>query len=121
MTDQAKAPARVNRFSALNFQPRFAYPEMADVVEVAGLADRSELAGGFARFRDADIPWQVKYDELILVISGEFSVETPAGLLEAAPMDTIWLPAGTPVRYRSKDALVFYSLQPASWAEGAAE
>lgn len=116
MTETARAPARVNRFAELSFLPRFAYPDMAEVVEVAGLADRSELSGGFARFRDADIPWQVRYDELILVLSGSFAVETPDGLLEAGPMDTIWLPAGTAVRYRSSDALVFYSLQPASWA-----
>lgn len=115
MTDTGKSPARMNRFAELDFQPRFAHPEMAEVVEVAGLADRSELSGGFARFKDADIPWQVKYDELILVISGTFAVETPEGLLEAGPMDTIWLPAETPVRYISRDALVFYSLQPASW------
>lgn len=115
MTNTGKSPARVNRFAELDFQPRFAHPDMAKVVEVAGLADRSELSGGFARFKDADIPWQVKYDELILVISGTFAVETPKGLLEAGPMDTIWLPAETPVRYISRDALVFYSLQPASW------
>ncbi|WP_347140673.1 ethanolamine utilization protein EutQ [Paracoccus sp. SSK6] len=115
MTKAGKSPARVNRFAGLDFQPRFAHPDMAEVVEVAGLADRSELSGGFARFKDADIPWQVKYDELILVISGTFAVETPEGLLEAGPMDTIWLPAETPVRYISRDALVFYSLQPASW------
>ncbi|SFY45683.1 ethanolamine utilization protein EutQ [Paracoccus pantotrophus] len=120
MTNADKAPARLNRFSDLRFQPRFAYPAMAEVVEVAGLADRSELAGGFARFRDADIPWQVKYDELILVISGTFAVETLQGRLEAGPMDTIWLPVGTEVRYVSEDALVFYSLQPASWATEAA-
>lgn len=119
--DEAKSPARVARFEALEFQPRFAFPEMAEVVEVAGLADRSELAGGFARFSDARIPWQVKYDELILVLSGEMAVETPQGRLEAAAMDTIWLPAGTEVTYISKDALVFYSLQPASWASGSAQ
>lgn len=120
MTNADKAPARVNRFAELAFQPRFAYPEMAEVVEVAGLADRSELSGGFARFRDADIAWQVKYDELILVLSGNFAVETAQGLLEAGPMDTVWLPAGTEVRYISADALVFYALQPASWATEAA-
>ncbi|QNQ64479.1 ethanolamine utilization protein EutQ (plasmid) [Brucella sp. 6810] len=90
---------------------------MAEVVEVAGATDRSELSGGFARFKEADIPWEVRYDELILVISGAFSVETPEGLLTAEPMDTIWLPAGTPVRYISRDALVFYGLQPASWID----
>jgi ethanolamine utilization protein EutQ len=117
MADIDKAPPRLNRFADLSFHPRFAYPDMAEVVEVAGLADRSELAGGFARFRNADIPWQVKYDELILVVSGRFAVETSEALLEAGPMDTIWLPAGTRVRYLSEDALVFYSLQPASWAK----
>ncbi|WP_247879222.1 hypothetical protein [Brucella sp. 6810] len=112
-----KSPARVNRFADLGFHPRFAYPDMAEVVEVAGATDRSELSGGFARFKEADIPWEVRYDELILVISGAFSVETPEGLLTAEPMDTIWLPAGTPVRYISRDALVFYGLQPASWID----
>ena len=121
LTDAATAPARLNRFSDLQFQSRFAYPDMAKVVEVAGLADRSELAGGFARFTRADIPWQVKYDELILVIAGELTVETPDGRLSAGPQDTIWLPAGTPVRYISQDALVFYALQPASWVNEAAE
>ncbi len=120
MTAHAKTPARVARFKELRFQPRFAYPEMAEVVEVAGLADRSELSGGFARFSNAEIPWHVKYDELILVLSGQFAVETPEGRLEAGPMDTIWLPAGTKVTYASKDALVFYSLHPAGWAGEAA-
>lgn len=113
-TDQ-KTPPRVARFDALTFEPRFAFPQMCEVVEVAGLADRSELSGGFARFTAAEIPWQVRYDELILVLEGEFSVETPSGRMTAGPKDTIWLPAGTPVTYIAENALVFYSLQPASW------
>jgi len=116
MSQVEKAPARVAHFEELVFAPRFAFPEMCKVVEVAGLADRSELSGGFARFHDARIPWQVRYDELILVIEGEFTVETPEGRFTAGPRDTIWLPKGTPVTYISKSALVFYSLQPASWA-----
>ncbi|MFC0278720.1 ethanolamine utilization protein EutQ [Falsigemmobacter intermedius] len=121
MTSTEKTPPRVARFADLSFAPRFAYPEMCEVTEVAGLADRSELAGGFARFRAAEIPWQVRYDELILVLEGQFSVETPEGVLSAGPRDTIWLPAGTPVTYRAEDALVFYSLQPASWASAEGE
>lgn len=116
MSPAEKSPPRVNKFAELEFAPRFAFPQMCQVVEVAGLADMSELSGGFARFRDAEIPWQVRYDELILVIEGEISIQTPQGLLVAGPKDTIWLPKGTPVTYMSKDALVFYSLQPASWA-----
>ena len=109
-------PPRVTRFAALDFKPRFAFPEMCSVVEVAGLADRSELSGGFARFTAAQIPWRVQYDELILVLDGTLHVETPAGRLTAGPQDTIWLPKGTEVTYIAEQALVFYSLQPASWA-----
>ena len=116
MTSDPRSPARVNRFDALTFAPRFAYPEMCSVVEIAGLADLSELSGGFARFTKAEITWQVRYDEIILVIEGNFSVQTPEGLLSAGPRDTIWLPKGTPVTYIAEDALVFYALQPASWA-----
>lgn len=116
MTHSAKSPARVSRFAGLGFQPRFAYPEMAEAAEVVGLADGSEMAGGFVRLNHADIPWQVRYDELILVLSGEVAVETPEGRLEAGPMDVIWLPKDTPVRYVSREALVFYSLQPANWS-----
>lgn len=116
MTSDARPPARVNHFDALTFAPRFAYPEMCSVVEIAGLADMSELSGGFARFNNASIEWQVRYDEIILVIEGRFSVQTPEGLLTAGPKDTIWLPKGTKVTYISEDALVFYALQPASWA-----
>ena len=117
MSETGGTSPRVARFDTLAFQPRFAYPDMCEVVEVAGLADRSELSGGFARFRNANIPWQVRYDELILVLDGAFAVRTPAGTLEAGPRDTVWLPAGTSVTYIAEDALVFYSLQPASWAK----
>lgn len=116
MTDFCGTPPRVARYDMLNFQPRFAFPEMCEVVEVAGLADGSQLAGGLARFRDASIPWTVRYDELILVLEGRFAVDTPNGRLEAGPRDTIWLPKGTPVTYSAVDALVFYSLHPAGWA-----
>ena len=115
MGETFEALPRAARFDALTFQPRFAYPDMCEVVEVAGLADRSELSGGFARFKDANIPWQVKYDELIVVLEGALAVRTPVGTLEAGPRDTLWLPAGTSVTYVSRDALVFYSLHPASW------
>lgn len=121
MSQVKKAPARVARFADLEFAPRFAFLEMCEVIEVAGLADLSELSGGFAQFKDAEIPWQVRYDELILMLEGELTVRTPEGDLTAGPRDTIWLPKDTPLTYISKGALVFYSIQPASWAQQSAE
>lgn len=116
MRSEMKSPPRVITFSQLKFEPRFAYPEMSEVVEVAGAGDRSLLAGGFARFKKATIPWELQYDELILVLEGHLTIETAEGSLTASPLDTIWLPAGTKLTYVSDNALVFYSIHPSNWA-----
>ena len=115
MTD--KASARKIGFEGLRFAPRFDYGEMADVTEVIGAGDGTELGAGFARFRDADIPWTVKYDEVILVLEGEVEIDTTDGTFRAGPCDCIWLPDGTELRYRSKSALVFYAITPVNWSE----
>lgn len=117
LAEDFKPAPRVMQFSSLEFQPRFAFPEMANVVEVAGVEDRSKLAGGFARFNNARIPWQVQYDELILVLEGKLSIETARETLQASRFDTIWLPSGTELTYFAENALVFYSLYPSNWAQ----
>ncbi|MFU1478757.1 ethanolamine utilization protein EutQ [Roseovarius sp. C7] len=103
-------------FDSLTFVPRFAYGEMAQAAEVAGSVDDTELGAGFVRMSRADIPWQIKYDEVILVLEGEIEVVTEAGVLSAGPRDCLWLPKGTELRYRSDEALVFYAITPADWA-----
>lgn len=112
----SKAPRRVP-FGELAFARRFAYGEQAAIAEVTGPRDRTVLGTGFARFRAASIPWTVRYDEVLLVIEGSVTVRSAAGDLEAGPLDSIWLPAGTELRYESESALVFYALHPSNWAE----
>lgn len=114
-TDTAKA--RVARFDTLEFSPRFDYGHMAEVTEVTGTADGTVLGTGFGRFRDAEIPWTVKYDEVLLVLEGQVTVRTAEGDLSAGPHDCIWLPNGTELTYIAEDALVFYAIQPSNWAE----
>jgi ethanolamine utilization protein EutQ len=97
---------------------RFEYGEMAMVTEVSGAGDGSALGGGFGRFTNAQIPWTVKYDEILLVLEGQLTVRTADGDLVAGPHDTIWLPNGTELTYISESALVFYAIQPTTWAEG---
>lgn len=116
-----KAPAAVTRFDGLGFTPRFEYGDMAQVTEVTGTGSGTKLGTGFGRFTDAEIPWTVQYDEVILVLEGEITVRTEAGDLTAGPRDCIWLPAGTDLTYIAKSALVFYAIEPANWAEGAAQ
>lgn len=108
--------ARVVRFDELNFAPRFEYGEMARVTQVSGTGDGSLLGTGFGRFTNAEIPWTVRYDEVLLVLEGELTVRTVDGDLVAGPQTCICLPPGTSLTYIAEDALVFYAVQPANWA-----
>lgn len=112
-----RSPSRSAVFDKLNFTPRFAYGDQAEVAEVTGSADGTVLGTGFARFTNAEIPWTVQYDEVVLVLEGELEIRTPDGVLKAGPKDSIWLPKGTELTYISASALVFYAIHPSNWAE----
>jgi len=110
-------PRRIS-FGDLEFAPRFAHGDQAQIVEVTGTGDGTLLGTGFARFTNAEIPWSVKYDEVLLVLEGSVTVRTPGGDLEARAYDCVWLPKDTDLTYVSADALVFYTIHPANWMEG---
>lgn len=59
----------------------------------------------------------MQYDEIILVLEGEVTAITHAETMKAGPKDTIWLPAGTRVTYQAENALIFYAIKPADWAQ----
>ncbi|MEM6623682.1 MAG: ethanolamine utilization protein EutQ [Pseudomonadota bacterium] len=113
----AQPAAKLVPFPAAGFAPRFAYGDQAQVVEISGTSLGTPLGTGFARLARADIPWTVRYDEVLLVLEGTVTVRTAAGDLTARPHDCIWLPAGTELSYIAEDALVFYAMHPANWAE----
>ena len=113
-----KAVPSVLRQRDRQFAPRFAYGDMAGIAEVSGTGQGTKLGTGFARFRNAKIPWTVQYDEVLLVLEGHVTVRTESADLEAGPQDCIWLPTGTSLTYLAEDALVFYAIEPANWAEG---
>lgn len=117
MPETPVTPARVVPYYTLDFAPRFDYGHMAKVTGVIGAGDGSRLGSGFGRFTDAQIPWTVKYDEVLLVLEGELTARTAEGDLTAGPQDCIWLPNGTKVTYIAQNALVFYAIQPTNWAE----
>ncbi len=107
-------------FSDAVFTPRFAHGDMAQIAQITGTGEGTQLGTGMARFTDADIPWTVKYDEVLLVLEGEVTIHMADQTLIAGPKDCLWLPKGTELRYQSKNALVFYAIHPANWAEEAA-
>jgi len=112
-----KTKPQVKSFADQVFSPRFEYGEMAQVNVLTGPEDATKLGTGFARFSNAEIPWTVRYDEVILVLEGSLTIKTCEGDLHAGAHDAIWLPNGTELTYVSESALVFYAIEPANWAE----
>ena len=117
MPGSDKTKAQKIAFETLDFAPRFAYGDQAAIAEITGSGDSTALGTGLARFTKASIPWTVRYDEVLLVLEGRVTVRTNDGDLEAGPKDCIWLPKGADLIYISDDALVFYAIHPANWAE----
>lgn len=113
----SKAPPAVFGPDTMSFTPRFAYGDQAQVAVVCGADGRTELGSGYVRMSGAEIPWTIKYDEVVLVIEGSLTIRTGGGDLVAQAGQSIWLPAGTELTYIADDALVFYAIHPANWAE----
>jgi ethanolamine utilization protein EutQ len=116
MTTTKRSPARLVRFDELDFVPRFEYGEMAQFAEVSGAGDGTELGVGFARMTGAKIPWTIRYDEVLIVLSGRLTVHIGDAAISAGPRDSIWLPKDTALTYDAEDALVAYAIHPVDWA-----
>ena len=112
---EKSAPRLMKRDDA-SFQPRFEYGDQAQAAHLCGTEDGSKLGAGLVRLTNAKIPWTIKYDEIILVLEGSFTVRTANDVLTAQPFDSIWLPAGTALTYEADEALLFYAIHPADWA-----
>ncbi len=112
-----KAPVRIERFDDIEYAPRFEYGEMAEVAEVCGADDGSQLGVGWVRLRNARIPWTIRYDEVLTLFEGELRLHTGGEVHELRPRDCIWLPAGTELVYEAKSALVHYAIHPSNWHE----
>jgi ethanolamine utilization protein EutQ len=112
-----KSSIRMQPFDDLLFEPRFAHGDMAQVTELCGAADGSELGAGWARMTDAHIPWTIRYDEVLTVFEGQLTLRAEGGPYVLNPRDSIWLPAGTELVYQAEHALVHYAIHPANWLE----
>lgn len=112
-----KTGPKIARPAELTYQPRFAYAEMAQVAVVSGPEDGTELGSGYVRMTGAEIPWTIRYDEVVLVVEGQLTIRTAEGDLTAGPGESIWLPEGTELTYLAENALVFYAIHPANWAD----
>jgi ethanolamine utilization protein EutQ len=112
-----KANVRVERFSDLNFVPRFEYGDMAQGVEICGENDGSELGSGWGRLTEAYLPWTIKYDEVLTVFEGQLKLHANGQVHVLNPKDAIWLPSGTALIYEAESVLIHYAIHPSNWHE----
>jgi ethanolamine utilization protein EutQ len=79
---------------------------------VLGLVNASysrRLGGGIGVFNDADIPWTCTYDEILFILEGRMTIRVEGkGDYIGGPGDTIWIPKGVPIVYRTKGACTFF-------------
>ena len=114
-TQPNKSPVRKQCFLDIKFKPRFEYGHMAEAAEICGAEDGSRLGAGFARLKDAYIPWTIQYDEVLIVIEGKLRVHTDGEIHELNACDSLWLPTGTELVYEAQQALVAYAIHPSDW------
>lgn len=114
---ETASTASLVKFEELSFLPRSQGGDTAWLAEISGTKDGTTLGTGFARLRKARLVWQLRYDEVLIVLEGVLRVHVGDEILTAGPHDSIWLPAGSAVTYEADDALVVYAIHPADWRE----
>ena len=112
--------SEVKHFAAskMRFEAYGGPPGKASIARLVGPELSSSMGGGVATFDLCSIEWTVLYDELIVVLEGNFRLRLGGEsnrTIEAGPGDVIWLPENTPLRYEGDGAKVFYALSPVDW------
>ena len=95
-------------------------PRGSSTHEHVGARNGTSIAGGVVFFNDAEIPFTLWYDELLIchAVEESFHIVVDNQPRQLAPGDMIWLPAGTSLIYRSKGtATAFWAVTPPDWAD----
>ncbi|MDQ6594916.1 DUF861 domain-containing protein [Bacillus salipaludis] len=76
------------------------------------------IGSGFKHLKKATIDWELKYDEVVYVISGEMFIIEGDRKMEAKEGDLYFLNEGAKVTYGTDSEVRFlYSLYPINWRE----
>ena len=73
------------------------------------------LGAGLASFDECSVEWTVTYDEVVVVLEGEFRLRLGDRLIVAKPGDVMWIPANTSFRYEGTKAVICYAVYPVDW------
>lgn len=73
------------------------------------------LGAGIARYENVRTTWCLPFDEVIVVLSGGFTVRSNGAEHEAVPGDVLYFPRQCPVEYDvTGEVTLFYAEHPAT-------
>jgi len=103
------------RKSEMDFATYGGPPGKATIARLVGPGMSKTMGAGIATFDGCSIEWTVLYDEVIVVLEGNFRLVVGKETHSCTPGDVIWIPENTPIKYEGDKAKVFYALDPADW------
>ena len=87
------------------------------LTDVIGAQDNSNMGVGYMGWENAFFPWTLCYDEVNVVLEGEFHVKTASGTTVGQPGDVIFIPKGSTVEFGTPTHVRYvYITYPAEWA-----
>lgn len=87
------------------------------LTDVIGAQDNSNMGVGYMGWENAFFPWTLCYDEVNVVLEGEFHVKTASGTTVGKPGDVIFIPKGSTVEFGTPTHVRYvYITYPAEWA-----
>ncbi|MBC7003881.1 ethanolamine utilization acetate kinase EutQ [Photobacterium sp. BZF1] len=87
------------------------------LTDVIGAQDNSNMGVGYMGWENAFFPWTLCYDEVNVVLEGEFHVKTTSGTTVGQPGDVIFIPKGSTVEFGTPTHVRYvYITYPAEWA-----
>ncbi|MCW8327760.1 ethanolamine utilization acetate kinase EutQ [Photobacterium sp. SDRW27] len=87
------------------------------LTDVIGAQENSNMGVGYMGWENAFFPWTLCYDEVNVVLEGEFHVKTAAGTTIGKPGDVIFIPKGSSVEFGTPTHVRYvYITYPVEWA-----
>ncbi|MGF1681839.1 ethanolamine utilization acetate kinase EutQ [Photobacterium minamisatsumaniensis] len=87
------------------------------LTDVIGAQDNSNMGVGYMGWENAFFPWTLCYDEVNVVLEGEFHVKTASGTTVGKPGDVIFIPKGSTVEFGTPTHVRYvYITYPVEWA-----
>ena len=80
--------------------------------------EEAKISAGFLEIDQSRFDWELSYEEIDYVISGNLEITIEGQKFTACPGDVVFVPKGSKVTWGSNDKVrLFYATYPANWSD----